>query len=107
MPGFLVQQGATVLCFHGGQAQATAANPRVLLGGQPVTTQPAPYMVAGCPFVTPGGTPQPCLTAQWVTASTRVRAGGQPVLLQDSQAVCAPNGTGVSVVMTQVRVRGM
>jgi len=107
MPGFLVQQGATVLCFHGGQAQATAPNPRVLLGGQPVTTQPAPYMVAGCPFVTPGGTPQPCLTAQWVTASTRVRAGGQPVLLQDSQAVCAPNGTGVSVVMTQVRVRGM
>ena len=24
MPGFLLHQGATVLCLHGGQAQATA-----------------------------------------------------------------------------------
>jgi len=28
------------------------------------------------------------------------------VLLQDSQAVCAPNGTPLNIVMTQVRVRG-
>jgi len=27
-----------------------------------------------------------------------------PVLLQDSVAVCAPTGTGLQVVMTQVRV---
>jgi len=46
----------------------------------------------------------PCVTAQWVTASTRVTAGGMPVLLQDSVAVCAPTGTGLQVVMTQVRV---
>jgi hypothetical protein len=31
---------------------------------------------------------------------------GRPVLLQDSQAVCAPNGTGVNVVLTQARVKG-
>ena len=36
-----------------------------------------------------------------------VPAGGQPVLLQDSQAVCAPTGTPLTVVVTQVRVRGM
>jgi len=105
MPGFLLHQGATVLCVHGGQAQPTAPNPRVMLGGQPVTTQPAPYAVAGCPFTT-GGSPQPCVTAQWVSAATRVLAGSVPVLLQDSQASCVPNGTGVSVVVTQVRVRG-
>jgi len=35
-----------------------------------------------------------------------VRAGGLPVLLQDSQAICAPNGTPVNIVMTQVRVKG-
>ena len=40
-------------------------------------------------------------------AAARVRASGMPVLLQDSQAVCAPNGTGVIVAVTQVRVRGM
>ncbi len=106
MPGFLLHVGATVMCMHGGQAQAVTPNPRVRVGGQPIVTQPNPYTVAGCPFVTPTPSPQPCLTAQWVTAATRVRAGGQPVLLQDSQAVCAPNGTGLNILVTQTRVRG-
>ncbi len=105
MPGFLLHQGATVLCIHGGQAQATTPNPRVKVSAQAVVTQPLPHTVAGCPCVTPGGTPQPCITAQWVTAATRVRAGGVPVLLQDSQAVCTPNGTGVNIIVTQTRVR--
>jgi hypothetical protein len=105
MPGFLLHQGATVLCAHAGQAQPTAPNPRVKVGGQPVVTQAAPYTVSGCPFNV-SGAPVPCVTAQWVTAAVRVRAGGLPVLLQDSQAICAPNGTPVSIVMTQVRVKG-
>ena len=106
MPGFLVHLGATVICTHAGQAQPTAPNPRVLVGGQPIVTQTAPYTIAGCPFVTPGGTPQPCLTGQWTTAATRVFAGGAPVVLQDSQSVCTPNGTPMTIVLTQVRVRG-
>jgi hypothetical protein len=105
MPGFLLHQGATVLCLHGGQAQPTAPNPRVKVSGQPVVTQAAPHTVAGCPFNV-SGSPVPCVTAQWITGATRVFAGGLPVLLQDSQAVCAPNGTGVTVVMAQTRVRG-
>jgi hypothetical protein len=48
----------------------------------------------------------PCVTAQWITAATRVLSGGMPLLLQDSQAVCVPNGTGVNIVATQVRVKG-
>lgn len=107
MPGFLLHQSATVLCTHGGQAMPTSPNPRVKVSGQMITTSPAPYTVAGCPFVTPGGTPQPCVTAQWITQALRVRAGGLPVLLQDSQAICAPNGTPVSIVATQLRVRGI
>jgi uncharacterized Zn-binding protein involved in type VI secretion len=106
MPGFLLHQGATVLCMHGGQAQATAPTPRVKVGGQMVATQPAPWVVAGCPYLT-SGVPTPCVTAQWVSAATRVTANGMPVLLQDSQAVCVPNGTGTNVVVTQVRVRGI
>jgi hypothetical protein len=105
MPGFLLHQGATVLCAHAGQAQPTAPNPRVTVSGQPVVTQAAPYTVAGCPFNV-SGAPVPCVTATWVTAAIRVRADGLPVLLQDSQAICAPNGTPVSIVMTQVRVKG-
>ncbi|HEY0602275.1 MAG TPA: PAAR-like protein [Herpetosiphonaceae bacterium] len=105
MPGFLLHQGATVICMHGGQAMPTAPNPRVKVSGQPIVTQSAPHTVAGCPFNV-SGAPSPCVTAQWVTAATRVMAGGVPVLLQDSQAICAPNGTGVNILVTQTRVRG-
>jgi hypothetical protein len=106
MPGFLLHANATILCAHGGQVQATVPSPRVRVGGQPVVTQPSPHMVAGCPF-TVGVSPLPCVTAQWVTSAVRVRSMGMPMLLQDSQAVCAPNGTPVSILVTQVRVRGM
>jgi hypothetical protein len=105
MPGFLLHVGATVMCMHGGQAQPTAPNPRVLVGGQPVVTQAAPWAVAGCPFVPPAGN-GPCVTAQWVVGAVRVLAGGQPVLLQDSQAICTPTGTPLNVVVTQIRVKG-
>ena len=103
MPGFVLHAGATVLCAHGGQALPTAPNPRVLVSGQPVTTQPVPYTVVGCPFVTPGGN-GPCVTAQWVVGAVRVLAGGQPVLLQSSVALCAPTGTPLNVIATQTRV---
>lgn len=105
MPGYLLHVGATVLCAHGGQSQPTTPFPRVMVGGQPVVTQPPPYVVAGCPFNP--GSPSPCVTATWVTGALRVKAGGMPVLLQDSQAICVPNGTPLSIVMTQFRVKGM
>lgn len=105
MPGPLLHLGATVLCAHAGQALPTSPNPRVLVSGQPVTTMTAPYTVAGCPFVPPGGN-GPCVVAQWVMGATRVLAGGQPVLLMDSQAVCTPTGTPLLIVMTQTRVIG-
>ena len=106
MPGYLLHVGATVLCMHTGQAQPIVSNPRVRVGGQPITTQPNPYTVGGCALPPPPAANGPCLTAQWITAATRVRAGGVPVLLQDSQAICAPSGTGLNVVATQVRARG-
>ncbi len=105
MPGYLLHVGATILCSHGGQAQATVPDPRVRVGGQPIVTLPNPYVVAGCPF-NAGGGPVPCVTANWVTAAVRVRASGQPVLLQDSQAVTVPNGVPLNILVTQVRVRG-
>jgi uncharacterized Zn-binding protein involved in type VI secretion len=102
MPGFILHVGATVMCSHGGSAQPTAPNPRVLVSGQPVVTMAPPYGVAGCPFNVSGG-PSPCVTAQWVTAATRVLANGQPLVLVDSQAVCTPNGTPLIVAATQTR----
>ena len=106
MPGFLLHQGATVLCAHGGQAQATAPNPRVLVSGQPIVMQPAPYAITGCPFNV-SGAPVPCVTAQWLTAATRITSNGMPVLLLDSQATCVPNGTPLMITVTQTRVTGI
>ncbi|NJP11711.1 MAG: hypothetical protein HC866_21425 [Leptolyngbyaceae cyanobacterium RU_5_1] len=105
MPGYLLNTTSTIICAHAGHAQPTVPNPRVKVMGQPVVTQPAPYVIAGCGLT---GTPtSPCVSAQWTTAATRVRAGGMPVLLQDSQAVCTPTGTPLTVLMTQARVRGV
>ncbi len=77
MPGFLLHVGATVLCAHAGQAQPSASNPRVKVGGQPVVTQTAPYTVAGCPFNV-SGAPSPCVTAQWVTGRRACGPAGNP-----------------------------
>lgn len=105
MPGPLLHLGATVLCSHGGQAMPSAPNPRVLVSGQPVATMAAPYLVAGCAFVPPGGN-GPCVTAQWMVAATRVLVGGVPAVLLDSQALCTPTGTPLLPVMAQTRVIG-
>ena len=104
MPGFIVQQGAAVLCSHGAQASPVAINPRVKVSGAASVFATGPYVVAGCPFTT-GGSPYPCVTGQWITFSTRVTSGGQPLVLQDSSSVCTPTGTPLSIVATQVRVK--
>jgi len=107
MPGFLLHLGATVLCSHGGQAQPTVINPRVLVNGQPTVTLATPYVVAGCALPPPPAANGPCITGQFVSAATRVTSNGQPLLLLDSQAICAPTGTPLLIVMTQTRVMGM
>ena len=107
MPGFLVHLGATVLCSHAGQAQPTVPNPRVLVSGQPTVTMAAPYVIAGCAFPPPPAGNGPCVTAQFLTAATRVMSNAQPLLLLDSQALCVPTGTPLMIVMTQVRTTAM
>jgi hypothetical protein len=106
MPGFILHMGATVLCSHAGQAQPMATEPRVQVSGQPVVTQPGPYTVAGCALPPPPAANGPCITAQWITAALRVTAGGVPVLLADSQAICAPTATPLIVAVTQLRAKG-
>ncbi len=106
MPGYLLHLGATVMCFHGGSAQPTTTYPRVMVGGQPIVVQSSVYTIAGCPLPPPTAANGPCVTGTWTTAAMRVRAGGIPVLLQDSQAVCVLPSTGLNVVSTQVRTKG-
>ncbi len=107
MPGFLLHVGATVFCAHGGQAQPTVPNPRVMVSGQPTVTIASPYVVAGCALPPPPAANGPCVTAQFVTSATRVTSNGQPLLLLDSQAICAPTGTPLIIAVTQIRVTGL
>jgi hypothetical protein len=103
MPGNLVQQGATVLCAHGGQAQATTPSPRVRLSGSPAVLSPPPWTIAGCALPTNAG--GPCVTATWVVGSLRVTSMNQPLVLSTGSAACVPTGTPLSVVAEQPRVR--
>ena len=105
MPGFLLHLNATVQCSHMGMATPTSPVPNVMVSGMPITTMPPQYVIAGCPF-TNGVTPQPCLTASWTTAATKVFSGGVPVLLMDSQAITAPNGVPLVISSTQQKVMG-
>ena len=106
MPGFLLHFGATILCAHAGQAQPIAVNPRVTVSSQPTLTITDSCVIAGCAMPPPTAGNGPCVTAQWTTSATRITSGGQPLLLLDSQAICAPTGTPLLIVSTQTRVTG-
>jgi hypothetical protein len=107
MPGFLLHAGATVLCAHGGQAQPVTPNLRVTVSGMPTATIAGPWVVAGCTLPPPTAGNGPCVTAQFLTCATRVTSNGQPLLLLDSQAICAPAGTPLIVAATQTRATGL
>lgn len=103
MPGPAVQQGAGVLCAHGGQAQPSVPSPRVRLSGAAAVTTTAPWLVAGCPFPPVSG--GPCVTATWAAGSVRVTSMGQPLVIQGGFATCVPTGVPLTVVTSQPRVR--
>jgi hypothetical protein len=107
MPGFLLHEGAVVLCSHAGQAQPTVPVPTVLVSGQPIVTIACPYVVAGCALPPPPAANGPCVTGTFVTASLNVMSFGQPVLLMDSMSVCVTSGTPLLIVETQVLASGM
>ena len=92
-----------MLCSHGGQAVPTAPVPRVLVSGMPIATIAAPYAVVGCAFVPPGGN-GPCVTGQWTLGAVRVLSEGQPVVIMSGVSICAPTGTPLVPVVSQMRV---
>ena len=102
MPGFLLQQGATVICVHGGQAMPTVPNPAVTLDGMPTSVLADPWTIAGCAGVPPPV--PPCATAQWISGTTRVTSFGQPLTALGGDAICAPAGTPLLPVVMQIRV---
>lgn len=102
MAGFLLHQGATVLCSHAGQATPSAPNPRVMVSNQPTVLLSAPWIIAGCPLVPPPL--PPCVSAQWIMGTVRVTSLGQPLVVQSGVAISIPNGTPLLPVLMQTRV---
>lgn len=105
MAGFLLHQGATVLCSHAGQAIPSVPNPRVMVSSQPTVLLSAPWIIAGCPLVPPPL--PPCVSAQWVMGTLRVTSLGQPLIVQSGVAISIPNGTPLLPVVMQTRVSAM
>ena len=83
----VLQLGCTIQCPHGGNAIAVTQNTRVKLGGAPALLASDTFTVVGCSFP-PSGPPSPCVTIEWQSPATRLKIGGQPVLLETSVGLC-------------------
>lgn len=107
MPGHLLNEDATLTCYHSGEARPGLPSQRVAVDGKFACSMQACYTVTGCKPHPPALGPGLCATAQWVVVATRVFIEGAPALLLDSQAICAPTGTGLIIRRTQSRVKGV
>lgn len=86
--GPVLHAGTSATCPHGGSLTIVAASPRVTVSGMPVAVLTDQGLVAGCAFTLPDGKPQPCVTTHWIAGAARVRASGQPVLVNPPVALC-------------------
>jgi hypothetical protein len=93
MPGLVLHAQATCACSHQGQVQIAPAQTRALVGGKPIATQSSVITVAGCVGVQGVF----CTKVQWTGVSTRVSAGGSPILTQAVPPAGPVPGSGVVV----------
>jgi hypothetical protein len=104
MMAVLIQQGAVLLCPHGGLVEeAAGVHSSVLLSGQPALTSDVEFPIVGCPAA------PPCAKVQWLAPATRVRLGGRPALVAGAGMCLSDGGVPqgpVTVVAAQTRVEG-
>ena len=103
----ILDKSATLQCKHGGSAEPQSSSAHVKIKGKEVILLTDTYSVSGCSHTVPPGVSMPCTTAAWQpgTGSKRVMSKGHPVVLKSSEALCVPNGTGLTVTDTQTRVK--
>lgn len=104
--GYLLNQSATGMCTHAGNATPITGNPRVKVGGAPVLTVMSQVSVAGCPNNPTGVSPLPCVIGMYATGAGRVKVMGNPVLLDSSTTTNIPTGASTTITKTQTRVKG-
>jgi hypothetical protein len=109
MPGFLLHADADIRCFHNAKATIGTAQAQALVGGKAIATTADQITIKSCPNTNPG----PCSAIGWLSFSTKVLAGGQPVLLQALPPVAPGSGATVGtppspqlVYQVQLQVTG-
>jgi hypothetical protein len=107
----ILTTASTLLCPHGWQVNLSTGNTRMSILGSPALMLSDRHTVSGCPFVLPGGKPQPCVSVQWLVGATQTQVGGVPVLLANSVGLCLsaeqiPQGPP-SVVQVQAMAKGL
>jgi len=102
MPGPVVTQASSVLCSHGGVANAVSPFPRVLVAGAPVVTLATQYAVAGCSLSTSSGPFD--VSGQWLVGAMRVQAGGVPVAVATGASITVATGAPLVPGAVQPRV---
>lgn len=105
MSEFIVHEKALVFCSHLGSAEPTTTNPRVKINGMEAAMVPAPYKISGCLLPPPNAGNGPCVSAIWKGGSVRVLSNHMPFVLANSSATCAPTGTELQIILTQLRVK--
>ncbi len=107
MAAVVVTTGSTVLCAHGGGVTIVPTSTRVKAGGKPVLAQGDVLTVAGCPFTVPPGVPTPCVAAQVIFASQRVKVGGRGIVTTEGVVMTTGSGPPAAVTATvnQTRVK--
>jgi hypothetical protein len=98
-------------CPHGGMVTATTTNTVARVGGNYIARSSDTFVIAGCAFTLPSGTPSPCMTVQWVTAALANTVMSDSVLTEESVGMClaadqAPQGP-VIISSTQPLVSGL
>jgi hypothetical protein len=103
----ILNANAIIMCSHGGAFKIPPTTaPTVMIGGAPALTiaDVAAAFPAGpppCPFLTPAGSPLPCLKLASATGgmATKVLIKGQPALLQTTQFITAGSGPPVPAMV--------
>ena len=104
MAGYILHEGATVLCKHPpGSASPDDTDKRVEVSGHAVMTIGRSSTVSACALN--GTNSPPCTTAMWVKGASRVFAGGLPVAIDSGESLCVPSGGPLDPKLFQMRVR--
>lgn len=88
----LVTSASTVQCTHSGSCTATKKAAKLKVNGAKAIPKSTSYTVSGCSLPPPIAANGPCVKATPSSGSSKVKSGGEKLLLKDFSASCTPTG---------------